>query len=74
VPQSPFYPNPARDAFCNRLAFSRLEIRDITGKIVFEKSEGGAGEMIRPALPSGLYFLRWMENGRKPVVQKMLME
>lgn len=73
-PQSPFYPNPAHDAFCNRLAFSRLEIRDITGKIVFEKSEGVSGEIIRPALPSGLYFLRWMENGRNPVVQKMLME
>lgn len=73
-PESPFYPNPAQGGFRNKLNFSQLEIRDVTGRKLFEKELGVAGEIIRPELPPGLYFLHWLEGGRRPVVQKMMLE
>jgi hypothetical protein len=70
----PFYPNPAQSAFRNSRDFSALNIRDISGKTVFELAEGRAGEMLRPELPPGMYFLHWLEEGRRPVVQKIILE
>lgn len=73
-PANPFFPNPARDGFRNARDFSRLTIRDLSGKVLAEIQDGRAGEIIRVALPPGLYFFHWLEDGRRPVVQKMLME
>ena len=73
-PEYPFYPNPARDGFRNSRDFESLCIRDLSGKIAVQIKEGRAGEIIRPALPPGLYFFHWLEEGRRPVVQKMMIE
>ncbi len=54
--------------------FSELSIRDVSGKIVFRTAEGRAGEILNPPLPPGMYFLHWLEDGRKPVVQKLIQE
>ena len=70
-PESPFFPNPASDGFRNRRDFTGLQIQDLAGRSVFRMESGKAGELIRPGLPSGLYFLRWLEDGKKPVVQKI---
>ena len=69
--ESPFFPNPASDGFRNRRDFTGLQIQDLAGRSVFRMESGKAGELIRPGLPSGLYFLRWLEDGKKPVVQKI---
>lgn len=70
-PEFPFFPNPASDGFRNRRDFSDLRICDLTGKPVYEQRQGTAGEIIRPGLPSGMYIMHWLEEGRRPVVQKM---
>jgi|GEM_PF-1357361 photosystem II stability/assembly factor-like uncharacterized protein len=70
-PESPFFPNPASDGFRNRRDFTRLQIQDLAGRQVFGLERGSAGELIRPGLASGLYFLRWLEDGKRPVVQKI---
>jgi len=72
--ESPFFPNPANGGFQNLRDFSSLSILDLTGRQVFQLDNGKAREIIRPALPGGMYFLRWLEDGKRPVVQKLWIE
>lgn len=69
--ESPFFPNPSSNGFRNRRDFSELTIQDLAGRQVFVKDKGKAGELIMPALPPGMYFLRWLEDRKRPVVQKI---
>lgn len=73
-PEFPFFPNPSNNGFRNRKNFTDLRVTDMAGREVFQQESGKAGELLNPKLVSGIYFLHWMEDGLRPVVQKMLID
>lgn len=68
-----FYPNPAKNIifFDNSFSFETVQIIDVQGKKIFEKTLTGTTNEVSFDLPQGMYFVKF-KNQNTQIVKKLL--